>query len=92
MSTMHSGSGFTGKLGIDESAKDSDVTKKVKVDSIENLSEVPKQWPVPPENITVAYVINLNEDKRWWEGSSKEKAFDQFLKQEVTFFFVFPLV
>ena len=74
---------------IDESAKDSDgryiVTKKVKVDSVEGLSEVPKWWPVPPEDTTVAYVIDLNEDKRWQEGTSKEKALDQFLKQEVVF-------
>ena len=80
---------FKFKLAIDESAKDSDgryiVTKKVKVDSIENLSEVPKRWPVPPEHTTVAYIINLNDDKRWREGTtgSKEKAFDRFLKQEV---------
>ena len=76
------------KLRIDESAKDSEgryiVTKKVKVDSVESLSEVPKRWPVPPEDTTVAYVINLSEDKRWQDGTSREKAFDQFLKQEVT--------
>lgn len=76
------------KLRINESAKDSEgryiVTKKVKVDSIEGLSEVPKRWPVPPKDTTVAYVINLSEDKRWRDGTSKEKAFDRFLKQEVT--------
>ena len=76
------------KLKIDESAKDSEgryiVTKKVKVDSVEGLTEVPKRWPVPPEDTTVAYVINLNEDKRWRDGTSKEKAFDRFLKQEVS--------
>ena len=69
------------KLRIDESAKDSEgryiVTKKVKVDSVESLSEVLKRWPVPPEDTTVAYVrINLSEDKRWQNGTSKEKAFD----------------
>jgi hypothetical protein len=85
-STTVTPSGF--KLRIDESAKDSEgryiVTKKVKVDSVESLSEVPKRWPVPPEDTTVAYVINLSEDKRWQDGTSKEKAFDRFLKQEVT--------
>jgi hypothetical protein len=79
------------KLRIDESAKDSEgryiVTKKVKVDSFEVLSEVPKRWPVPPEDTTVAYVINLSEDKKWRDGTSKEKAFDRFLKQEVTFLY-----
>ena len=43
---------------LDESAKDSEgryiVTKKVKVDSVEGLTEVPKRWPVPPEDTTVA--------------------------------------
>ena len=76
------------KLEINESAKDSDgryiVTKKVKVNKVETLSEVPKRWPVPAEDLTVAYVIDLNEDQRWREGNSKDKAFDQFLKQEVT--------
>jgi hypothetical protein len=77
------------KLEINESAKDSDgryiVTKKVKVDGVEVLSEVPKRWPVPPEDTTVAYVINLNEDKRWRESKDKgHKGFDPFLKQEVT--------
>ena len=75
------------KLRIDESAKDSEgryiVTKKVKVDSVEVLSEVPKRWPIPREDTTIAYVINLSEDKRWQDGTSKEKAFDRFLKQEV---------
>ena len=78
------------KFEIDESAKDSEgryiVTKKVKVDRVEHLSEVPKQWPVPPEDATVAYVIDLNEDKKWQEGTSKNIAFDRFLKQEVMFY------
>jgi hypothetical protein len=89
------GTGMTTPLGfklrINESAKDSEgryiVTKKVKVDSVESLSEVPKRWPVPPEDTSVAYVINLSEDKRWRDGTSKEKAFDRFLKQEVTYLF-----
>jgi hypothetical protein len=87
LSTTTLSPGF--KVEIDESAKDSEgryiVTKKVKVDRVEYLSEVPKQWPVPPEDATVAYVVNLNEDRRWQEGTGKDKAFDQFLKQEVCY-------
>jgi hypothetical protein len=68
------------KFEIDELAKDNKgryiVMKKVKVDRVEHLSEVPKQWPVPPEDATVAYVINLNEDKQWQEGTGKDKAFN----------------
>lgn len=83
--TTPSSPGF--KVEINESAKDSEgryiVTKKVKVDRVEYLSEVPKRWPVPPEDATVAYVVNLNEDRRWQEGTGKDKAFDRFLKQEV---------
>lgn len=79
------------KFEIDESAKDNKgryiVTKKVKVDRVEHLSEVPKRWPVPPEDATIAYVIDLNKDKKWQEGTGKDKAFDRFLKQEVMFFF-----
>jgi hypothetical protein len=78
------------KFEINESAKDSEgryiVTKKVKVDRVERLSEVPKRWPVPPEDATVAYVIYLNDDKKWQEGTGKNVAFDRFLKQEVKFF------
>ena len=85
--------GLNLKFEIDESAKDDKgryvVTKKVRVDRVEHLSEVPKWWPVPPEDATVAYVIDLNEDKKWQEGTGKDKAFDRFLKQEVTFFLYF---
>jgi hypothetical protein len=78
------------KFKIIKLAKDNEdryiITKKVKVEKVEHLSEVPKQWLVSPEDATVVYVINLNEDKKWQEGTSKDKAFDQFPKQEVMFF------
>ena len=79
--------GSSSKSTSQQRSKDSEgryiVTKKVKVDRVEHLSEVPKRWPVPPEDATVAYVIDLNEDKKWQEGTSKNIAFDRFLKQEV---------
>lgn len=59
---------------------------KVKVDIVEHLSEVPKRWPVPPEDKTVAYVVDLNNDARWNEWSSNNnKNIDTYLKQEVRF-------
>jgi hypothetical protein len=63
------------------------VTQKVKVDLIENLHEVPARWPIQPEGINAAYVLDLNNDKRWWEldTNSKKKRLDRFLKQEVCF-------
>lgn len=72
-----------------EAAKDKDgryiVTQKVKVDSIENLQEVPARWPIPPEGINTAYVIDLNNDKKWQEldPNIKKKQLDRFIKQEV---------
>jgi hypothetical protein len=72
-----------------ETAKDRDgryiVTQKVKVDSIENLLEVPARWPIPPEGINTAYVIDLNNDKKWQEldSNNKKKHLDRFIKQEV---------
>ena len=70
-------------------AKDKDgryiVTQKVKVDSIENIQEVPARWPIPPEGSNMAYVIDLNNDKKWQEldPNSKKKQLDRFIKQEV---------
>lgn len=74
---------------INEAAKDKDgryiVTKKVKVDSIENLQEIPTRWPITPEGNNTAYVINLNNDKKWQEldPNCKKKHLDRFIKQEV---------
>ena len=61
------------------------VTQKVKVDLIENLLEVPARWPIPPEEINTAYVIDLNNDKKWQEldTNNKKKRLDRFIKQEV---------
>ena len=71
---------------IDESAKDQSgkyiLSKKAKVEEVMVLSEVPKRWPVPPKNTSVAYVINLDEEKRWREAAGK-KNINRFLKQEV---------
>jgi hypothetical protein len=94
--TRHASSSTTAAaptvLEIDESARDKDgkyvLNQKVKVDSIEFLSEVPKRWPVPPEDTKVAYIINLSEDKKWKEATRKAKNLDHFLKQEVLY--VFP--
>ena len=79
----------TGNLSINEVAKDRDgryiVMQKVKVDSIENFQEVPARWPIPPEGIDTAYVIDLSNDKKWQEldQKSKKKYLDCFIKQEV---------
>ena len=56
-----------------------------KVDGIEFLSEVLKHWPVLPEGTEIAYILNLNKDKRWHEamGNNKILQVDCFLKQEV---------
>lgn len=74
------------EIAIENAEKDKDgkiiLTKKVKVDAIEPLSEVPKRWPIPPEGLNVAYVVDLNNDKRW-KDSEKKKGLDRFLKQEV---------
>lgn len=74
------------EIAIENAEKDRDgkfiLTKKVKVDVIESLSEVPKRWPIPPIGSNVAYVIDLNNDKRWKEVE-KKKGLDRFLKQEV---------
>ena len=62
------------------------VTQKVKVDSIRNLSEVPARWPIPTlEGTNTAYVIDLNNDKKWQEldTNNKKKRLDRFVKQEV---------
>jgi hypothetical protein len=74
------------ELAVGKAEKDRDgkfiLTKKVKVDEIEHLSEVPKRWPIPPKGLNVAYVVDLNNDKRWKE-LDKKKGLDRFLKQEV---------
>lgn len=77
-------------LEIDESVRDSSgkyiLSRKVKVDVVERLSEVPKRWPIPPEDKTVAYVVDLNKDARWKKWSSENnKNIDAFMKQEVLF-------
>lgn len=41
------------------------VTQKVKVNVIEKLTEVPACWPIPPAGTNTAYVIDLNDDKKW---------------------------
>ncbi len=62
----YGGEEVRGSLG--EFVKDKDgkyvITNKVKVDRIECLVEVPKQWPVPPEGNKVAYVIDFKDDKK----------------------------
>ena len=63
------------------------VTQKVKVDSIKNLLEVPARWPIPPEGVNTAYVIDLNNDKKWQEldtNTKKNLRLDRFIKQEVS--------
>jgi hypothetical protein len=78
-------------LSINEAAKDKDgryiVTQKVKVDSIKYLQEVPARWPIPPEGTNTAYIIDLNNDKKWQEmdTNSKKKQLDSFIKREVRF-------
>ena len=85
-------SGTVTQAGSNEAAKDKDgryiVTQKVKVDSIEYLQEVPARWPIPPEGINTAYVIDLNNDKKWQEldPNSKKKQLDSFIKREVSIF------
>lgn len=80
--------------GIKDATKDKDgryiVTQKVKVDSIENLREVPSRWPIPPEGTSTAYVIDLNNDKKWQDldTNNKKKGLDRFLKQEVCLTFL----
>ena len=61
------------------------ITQKVKVDLIENLLEVPTRWPIPLEGTNTAYIIDLNNDKKWQEldTNSKKKQLDCFIKQEV---------
>ena len=61
--------------------------KKVKVDEIELLSEIPKRWLIPPKGLNVAYVVDLNNDKRWKE-MDKMKGLNRFLKQEVNVSFL----
>ena len=68
------------EMAFEKAEKDRDgkfiLTKKVKVDAIESLSEVPKRWPIPPKNLNVAYVVDLNNDKRWKEVPvDKKKGF-----------------
>ena len=76
-------------LCSNEAAKDKDgrfiVTKKVKVDSIENLQEVPARWPITPEGTNTAYVIDLNNDKKWLEldPNGKKNHLNRFIKQDV---------
>ena len=80
---------ITSPGNLDEAEKDKlgryIVTQKVKVDLIENLLEVPARWPIPPEGTNTAYVIDLNNDKKWQEldTNSKKKRLDHFTKQEV---------
>lgn len=82
-------SSITSPGNCNEAAKDKlgryIVTQKVKVDLIENLLEVPACWPIPPEGTNTAYVIDLNNDKKWQELdiNSKKKRLDRFIKQEV---------
>jgi hypothetical protein len=61
------------------------LTQKVKVDSIEKLTEVPARWPILPAGTNTAYVIDLNDDKKWQDldVNSKKKKLDRFVKQEV---------
>ena len=74
------------EIAIEKAGKDRDgkfiLTKKVKIDVIKHLSEAPKQWLIPPKSLSVAYVVDLNNDKRWQEVD-KKKGLDRFLKQEV---------
>ena len=64
-------SGAEKMTSSNEAARDKDgryrVTQKVKVDLIEKLWEVPACWPIPSEETTTAYVIDLNNDKKWQE-------------------------
>jgi hypothetical protein len=68
------------------------LTQKVKVDVIEKLTEVPARWPIPPDasGTNTAYVIDLNNDKKWQELdiNSKNKKLDCFVKQEVSLTFI----
>ena len=61
------------------------LSQKVKVDVVEKLTEVPARWPIPPAGVNTAYVIDLNDDKKWCEldMNSKKKRLDRFVKQEV---------
>jgi len=76
-------------LVVDQTAKDKTgryiLTQNVKVDSIEELPEVPARWPIPAAGVNVAYVIDLHNDKKWEEldTNSKKKKLDRFVKQEV---------
>jgi hypothetical protein len=61
------------------------LTQKVKVDFLEKLTEVPARWPIPAEETNTAYVINLNDDKKWRElDMNSKKKLDRFVKQEVS--------
>ena len=74
---------------LNEAAKDKlgkyILTQKVKVEKIENLLEVPPRWPIPMLEGSTAYVIDLNNDKKWQEldANNKKKRLDRFVKQEV---------
>lgn len=80
---------ITSPGNLDEAEKDKlgryIVTQKVKVDLIENLLEVPARWPILPEGINTAYIIDLNNNKKWQklDTNSKKKQLDRFIKQEV---------
>lgn len=61
------------------------VTKKERVDVVEELDRVPARWPVSNDNVT-AYVLDLDQDARTISNVTKQgkvKALDTFLKSEV---------
>jgi hypothetical protein len=61
------------------------VTRKMKVDAVEHLQEIPSRWPVP--TVDTAYVLDFSDDMRLLDQSGtakgKPKGLDAFLKAEV---------
>jgi hypothetical protein len=61
------------------------ITRKMRVDAVEPLENIPNRWPVP--KVDTAYVLDFSDDPRVSEKiknvNGRPKGLDAFLKAEV---------
>lgn len=59
------------------------MTKKMRVDDVEVLSDVPKRSPVSSPATSKAFIIDFSKDPRVTGQNWKQKGLDKFLKEAV---------
>ncbi|KAJ8514202.1 hypothetical protein ONZ45_g8232 [Pleurotus djamor] len=58
------------------------LTQKTRVDDYQLLDRIPERWPVPPQDKTVAYVVDASSDDRFAAKVTPSVNADKFLKNE----------